>query len=92
MDKEEIIDKLHIEVELANKAKSAYEGFLKDFIVKKKETVYEHFCSANMDVNALLETKRLHKVVDNLESEIKSIIQTGEFAKQKLQQIEKETK
>lgn len=92
MNNDELIEKLHADLESANKAKYAYDNFLESFIANKKKIVYDNFCNAQMDAEVLLEAKRLYKVIELTESEIKSIIVSGDFAKQRLQSIERESK
>ena len=62
-------------------ASDAYEKFIKSFLANKKQLLTEHFFAAAVDnVDMLQEIKRQSLVLDALEQEIKTIIETGKLA------------
>lgn len=78
-----------VEVELGRKAQLAYNGFIKAFIDKKKETLFDNFCNAKMsDTDTLMEAKRLVAILNDMESEIQTIITTGELASKSLSNLD----
>ena len=81
---------LEAEVVLGEKAHFAYEHFIKDFINNKREEMFEVFQQLPLtDHEAILETKRLLSVLNMLEIEIKSAIDTGNLASIALNKQEK---
>lgn len=73
------------EVSLGRKAEVAYEGFIKPFIMSKRKDLFNNFCDTSMmDVDVILESKRLVKVIDQLEEEILTLITTGKLAEKSL--------
>lgn len=56
-------------------AKSAYEMFFKQYLFEKRQNcVLEFFATESMNGEALLELKRLEKVVSTLDIEIQNMI------------------
>jgi hypothetical protein len=83
-------DKLDQEVVLGEKAHFAYEHFIKDFISNKRSDLFGLFQQMPLtDQEAILEIKRLLIVLDMLEIEIKSTIDTGNLASIALNKQEK---
>ena len=81
---------LETEVVLGEKANFAYEHFIKDFIITKREEMFELFQQLPLaDHEAILEVKRLLTVLNGLEIEIKSVIETGNLASISLNKQEK---
>ena len=67
---------------LGTKAETAYNTFIKSFIIGKRQDLFNNFCDASIsDTEVLLEAKRLVKVLDQLESEILTVIETGKLAR-----------
>ena len=75
------------ERELGNKAEKAYNDFISAFVANKRKALFQNFCDISIEhTEALLESKRLLAVVDNLEDEILNIIQTGKLASKSLEE------
>ena len=73
---------LEQESAIGSKAELAYNGFLKPFIMKKRQDLFNNFCDASIsDVEVLLEAKRLVKVIDQMEEEVLIVIETGKLAR-----------
>jgi hypothetical protein len=83
-------DKLEKEVVTGSAALYAYETFIKDFISARTEMLFSIFKELNVqDVESLQETKRMLVVLNSLESDIKSIIETGHMAQLMIDKKEK---
>ena len=79
--KTEELNQLDNEVTLGHKARIAYDSFIKPFVLSKRQDLFNNFCDIPMDQTELiLETKRLIKVIDQLEEEILAVINTGKLA------------
>lgn len=75
-------DKLKEESYLGSKAEMAYNTFIQSFVASKRQALFNNFCDASItDTEALLESKRLVKVIDQLEEEVLTIIETGKLAR-----------
>lgn len=72
---------LQEEIEFGRKAHLAFDGFILPFLADKRITLYSNFCEAKVsDYELLKEIKRMHLLIDSLEDEILSIINTGKMA------------
>lgn len=81
------IEQFEKERELGNKAEKAYNDFISAFVANKRKALFQNFCDISIEhTEALLESKRLLAVVDNLEDEILNIIQTGKLASKSLEE------
>lgn len=79
------IDRLRDEVDKGNKAAHAMNNFIAPYIASKRITLYENFCIASIsDPEVLLEIKRMHSILDDIEDEINSVINTGKMATKSL--------
>lgn len=77
----EVTDQLEHEIIDAKAAQSAYDGFVKQFCESKRQVLFEAFCSVtSQDVESLQEIRRMMSVIDALETEVKSAIETGRMA------------
>ena len=75
------LDKLENEQIQGNKAKHAYDGFIKPFIEEKKQVLFEAFQDISVtELEQLTEIKRMLNTLEALDIEIKSIIETGDLA------------
>lgn len=64
-----------------NKAKHAYNEFIKDFCEQKRVVLFDSFRQLNLTEEiAMMEIKRMLTAVDTLETEILTIIETGKLA------------
>lgn len=78
-------DQLEQEQVVGKRAKVAYENFIQAFIEQKKAMLLESFTKcATSDVDMILEIKRTLYVLDALELDVKSIVDTGKMASQAL--------
>ena len=69
------------EIQLGNAAKHAYDNFIGSFIQSKREVLFEAFKAISVtETDALIECKRQLMVIDTLDDEIKTIIETGRLA------------
>lgn len=74
-------DKLQDEIHFGEIAKRAHDSFIKPFIEGKRITLFTNFCSASMENPAvLMEIKRMMIVLDDLEAEVETVINTGKMA------------
>ena len=74
-------DKLEFDSQLGEKASYAYNQFIKDFIVHKKQVLFDTMADIPVsDIESLQEVKRHLTVLNSLEVEIQDIIQTGKWA------------
>lgn len=81
---QEIIER---EIRLGVQASIAYESFVKDFIYKKREQLISEFLNLPISGDCLvdiLDKRKMYSLLQEIENEIKSIIQTGELAKKSL--------
>ena len=86
MESDEIAQ-LEQEQVVGRRAENAYGLFIEAFITNKKAQLLESFTGCNIsDVDIILEIKRTIYVLDILNAEIKTIIQTGKMASQSLNQ------
>lgn len=75
------IEKLELEVELGQKAQRSYNDFIKDFVENKRKDLFQFFCEISVsEPEKLLEVKRLYMVLESLETEVLTIINTGKMA------------
>lgn len=91
MDREGLKSHYEAEVEKSREYGHFYDFFLKTFIEEKKLNCFETFqnCSVT-EIDRIMEIKRLLMVLNQLEEEIITIINTGKMAKVSLNQMEKE--
>ena len=69
------LDKLENEQIQGNKAKHAYDGFIKPFIEEKKQVLFEAFQDISVtELEQLTEIKRMLNTLEALDIEIKSIL------------------
>jgi hypothetical protein len=88
MNKSDAIDKYKEEQEFGRKASLAYNSFIAPFIASKRKILFDNFCNISIaNTEALLETKRLITVIDDLETEIMTVIETGKLASQSLEDV-----
>ena len=74
-------DRIEEELQFGRVAQKAYDTFIKGFIAKKRDTLYDNFLSAGIDqVAELQEVKRIMSVLDTMEDDIMTIINTGKMA------------
>ena len=78
-------DKLDTEQVLGRQAQTAYEGFIKPFIIQKTTELHAAFVDCPMDdTNFVMEIKRTLSVLERLDVEVQSVITTGKMASQQL--------
>ena len=81
------VNQLEQEQVVGRRAESAYNTFIEAFIKQRKAQLLEVFSECPIsEVETILEIKRTIYVLDILETEIKTIIQTGKMASQSLNQ------
>lgn len=74
-------DRIVEEIHFGQVAQRANDTFIKAFIAKKRETLYENFLIAKIDqIEELQEVKRIMSVLDAMEDDIETIINTGKMA------------
>lgn len=84
-------EKLREEQAKGSDAKRTFNKFIKPFIDEKRLVLFEAFQEISIqDVDKLLETKRQLMVVNALETEMQSIINTGKMAAKTLAIAEKQ--
>lgn len=77
----EALDKLDDEIRLGGKAQRAYDEYILPFIVAKRQALFLNFCDAkNSDITTMQEAKRMNSVLDSLENQIMTDIDTGKMA------------
>lgn len=70
---------------IGHRADNAYSSFIKAFIESKKNLLVSSFMQTPVsEIDTILEIKRTLYVLDALETEIKSVIDTGKMASQAL--------
>jgi len=80
-------DQLEQEQTVGRRAENAYGLFIEAFVGEKKKQLLSAFAECSIsEVDTILEIKRTIYVLDTLETEIKTIIQTGKMASQSLNQ------
>lgn len=72
-------EKLKDELILAQRAQTAYDQFVRGFIAEKRTALFEAFC-ANTEDKVDINIRSMMVVLDHLEQEIKTIIDTGKLA------------
>lgn len=78
---EEQQEQLDNEVRLADRAKHAYKEFIEDFVEQKRFSLFAAFRELPLTAeDDLMEVKRMLFAVDQLESEIKTVMYTGKMA------------
>lgn len=71
------------------KAQHAYNEFIKDFCAEKQKILWESFRAlALTDTENLMEVKRMAFAVDQLETDITTVIETGRLASTTLNEHE----
>ncbi|WP_438980222.1 hypothetical protein [Polynucleobacter sp.] len=86
--KEEQYEQLENEVLRGQRAQRAYDEFIKDFIQFKKLTLFNNFCAVSInEPDKLMEARRLVTVLEDLESEILSITNSGKMAAKTLEGV-----
>ena len=74
-------EQLDNEIRLAGKAKSAYKEFIEDFVEQKRFSLFAAFRELPLTADKeLMEIKRMLFAVDQLESEILTVMNTGKMA------------
>lgn len=74
-------EQLDNEVHLADKAKQAYKSFIEDFVEQKRFSLFASFRELPLTADKeLMEIKRMLFAVDQLESEILTVMNTGKMA------------
>lgn len=80
-------EQLENEASIGRKANSSYVDFVGPFMEKKRQDLYNSFQIVSIEnTDALTEVKRQLIVLNNLDQEIKNIIETGKLASQQLSQ------
>jgi len=80
-------DMLENESNIGRKASSAYENFIGPFMEKKRLDLFSVFQDLSIsNIELLSETKRQLTVLNTLDDEIRTIIETGKLASQQLSQ------
>jgi len=80
-------DQLEQEQIIGRRAENAYNLFIEAFVEQKKNQLIESFLECPIsNVDLILEIKRTVYVLDTLNTEINTIIQTGKMASQSLNQ------
>ena len=88
---EEQQEQLDNEVYLADKAKQAYGSFIEDFVEQKRFSLFAAFRELPLTAEKeLMEVKRMLFAVDQLESEILTVMNTGKMASITLAERSKE--
>jgi len=83
------VEKAEEEIAIANKASSAYHGFIKDFIELRRVYLFDAFQTLEVtDQDNLIEVKRMLYTLDALETDIRNIMDTGKMARELLRNIE----
>lgn len=76
---------LEDEVSKGRQAKQAYDIFIKGYIEDKKYSIFTNFCEgSSIDPDFLSECKRLMILLNNMEQQVLTIIETGELASKTL--------
>lgn len=88
LSKEEIEERLNQSILLGEKAKRAWDLYLMDYIINKNQEIFEQFANAQSDIE-VLSTKQFHNAIVELESAIKSDINSGKIAIQQLNEMRK---
>lgn len=84
------IGKLNDEIELGNKAYTAYESYIKDHIYRVTLQLFEEFSNESVENTArIMEIKRLQAALKGLEVSIKNDIDTGKMASIQLEMLNK---
>ncbi len=82
-------DKLELEIIVGQKATSAYNGFIKDFIEQRRVILFEAFQNLGVSKqDELIEVKRMLYTLEALDTDIKSIMDTGKMASETLNKEE----
>ena len=82
---QETRDQLEEEQRLGNRAQKAYVDFIEPFIAGKRIALCQNFFDAKIDqLEEMLEAKRLNMILDSMENEVLSVINTGKMASQQL--------
>jgi len=78
-------EQLEQEQIVGRRANTAYDTFIKSFIQSKKDMLLESFVTCGIgEVETILEIKRTLYVLDALNIDIKTLIDTGKMASQSL--------
>jgi len=79
------LEQLEQEDRVGRAANNAYESFIGPFMTAKREDLFNVFQQISIeDTDLLQETKRQLLVLNSLDQEIKTIIETGKMASQQL--------
>ena len=74
-------EQLDNEVRLSDKAKQAYKTFIEDFVEQKRFSLFAAFRELPLTAETeLMEVKRMLFAVDQLESEVLTVMNTGKMA------------
>lgn len=83
------IEQLTHERAHGDRAQRAYNEFIKDFIQERKDVCFEAFkLTPILEVESILETKRLLMAIEALDGYIQEIINTGKLASTSLKNEE----
>lgn len=79
--KEEESDKLEKEIIIGAQAEKVYEKYIKPFIEKKTALLFEAFKDVSItNIDDIVEIKRMIRVLESLEDEFITFINTGKMA------------
>jgi hypothetical protein len=74
-------NQLENEVAKGNRAKSAMNEFVQPFLNDARKALFDNFKSLDISqTDAIMECKRLLKVIDKLEASITTHVETGQLA------------
>ena len=66
-------------------AQAAYEGYIKPFITQRATELHEAFVDCPItEVDTILEIKRTLHILDSLNKDVQTVINTGKMASQEL--------
>jgi len=89
MNREQTISQLEREVAESSNAEKAYTSYIRPFIDEKRKVLFEAFMTISVEEpNKLMEIKRQQMVLEALNSEVVSKINTGKLARQQLEEME----
>ena len=86
MNEEQLLD----EISLGDRARHAYESYVKEYIEQVNLNLFNEFSSSSVEnIDRVLEIKRLQSAVKGLETSILQDIETGKLALISLEQLRK---
>lgn len=80
---EELYIKLNEEAGIGRNAQKAWDVYVKDFIIKRNNEIFESFCNA-MNDEEVISIKKEHNALAELENSLRSDIVTGKMAQKQL--------